>query len=172
MSKLTFLKYSHLNEKLYYDMVIMGIAEKLCRDKIRYSYIKECFCDINNIGFIVKLEDEYVGFILFNEYNKKYDDIYLSLIATKENLNMNIGKKLLHMYEEYAYKNKIKYLVADAVNSSIGFYKKYNWKIIEKYDETLFIEKKLIYKKEKISLLSYISCFFYHYITKISYYLI
>ena len=137
--------------KIYEDLVDNCEAMKLCRDVVDYDYIQNTFLDENIMGYIAKIDGEYVGFILFKKPDEDYNELYLSLVATKPKTGMPMGQILISVMEEVAKETNIHTIIADSVESAIEFYIKNDWEVLQKDDEedTYLIEKQIREKTEQ-----------------------
>ena len=131
-----------IHEAIYHDMIEMEGAYYMCRGKIDEGYIKEIFLDEEIIGFIAKVDGEYGGLIMFKRQD---DELYLSLIATYPKLGLPHGQILMSVLEEVAEQSDIDTIVGDSIDSSLDFYIKNGWDIlqVDNEDNTYFIEKQL-----------------------------
>ena len=122
-------------DKVFEDLVEGGIAVELGRGNIDDGYIRDTFADAEIMGYIAKINGEYVGYIMF----KKIEEyMYLSLVATKPKLGMPLGQILIAIMEEIAIKSDIGYVKADAVAEAIEFYKKHQWEVINKDEKEAY----------------------------------
>jgi len=131
--------------KIYEDLVNDKKAFELCRDAVGEGYIQDTFLDENIMGYIAKIDGEYVGFILFKKPDEDYNELYLSLVATKPKTGMPLGQILISIMEEVAKQTNIHTIIADSVESAIEFYIKNDWEVLQKDDEedTYLIEKQI-----------------------------
>ena len=136
-------------DKIYEDLINSGLATEIGRGNIEDGYIKDTFSDDKTMGYIAKIQGEYVGYILFK---KEKNHLYLSLVATKPKLGMPLGQILIAIMEEIAIQSDIGYIKADSVAEAIEFYKKHNWEVIneDEVEKTFYIKKQVIAGVEDI----------------------
>jgi len=134
-----------IHSQILEDMVNNKKGAELCRNAIGDGYIQEVFLDEKTMGYIAKIDGEYAGFILFKKPNEEYNELYLSLVATKPKLGIPLGQILISVMEEVAYESNIHTIVADSIEDAIDFYMKNEWEVIDKDDEddTYLIEKQI-----------------------------
>lgn len=133
------------HEIVYNDLIENNEANKLCRNEIDEDYIQETFLDENIMGYIAKINDDYVGFILFKKLNKNHNKLYLSLVATKPKTGMPLGQILIAIMEKVAKEINIHTIIADSIEGALNFYMKNNWEVFQKDEEanTYLIEKQI-----------------------------
>ena len=133
------------HEQLLKDLVENKKATELCRGAIDEGYIEEVFLDEEIMGYVAKINGEYAGFILFKKPNEDYNELYLSLVATKAKTGMPLGQILISVMEELAKETNVHTIVADSVEGALNFYKKNDWEVLQKdeEDETYLIEKQI-----------------------------
>jgi len=139
------------HEKIYEDLVNDKKAFELCRDAVGEGYIQDTFLDENIMGYIAKIKGEYVGFILFKKPDEDFNELYLSLVATKPKTGMPMGQILISVMEEVAKETNIHTIIADSVEGAIDFYMKNNWEVLQKdeEEEMYLIEKQIREKTEQ-----------------------
>ena len=140
------------HDKIHDDLIENEIASDLCRGVIGKEYIEDVFEEQDIMGYVVIIKGEYAGFILFK---KKYDFLYLSLVATTSDKEIKkgipLGQLLIFLMEQVAIKSGIETIVADAVIEALDFYKKNGWNIVyENEDKMYFIQKSLSQDDEDI----------------------
>jgi len=130
-------------DKIFDDLNDTSEGMDICRGDIDAGYIREVFLEEDIMGYVAKIEGQYVGFILFKKVG---GHIYLSLVGTKPKLGMPLGQILIAVMEETAIQSGIGIIQADSVKGALNFYKKNNWQVIEKDEEadTYFIQKQVI----------------------------
>lgn len=133
------------HEQILKDLIENKKASELCRGSIDDGYIEETFLDIDIMGYVAKIKGEYAGFILFKKPNEDYNELYLSLVATKAKTGMPLGQILISVMEEVAKETNIHTIIADSVEGALNFYKKNDWEVLQKDDddETYLIEKQI-----------------------------
>eukprot|EP01084_Bolivina_argentea_P218350 370559_1 len=115
------------NKELREDLLNNNLAMEISRNVIRDDYVKDVIMHQDMIGFVAKMNEKYSGFVL---YKPICDTFYLSLIATKPQLGIPLGKILMQIMENEAIDKKIIKLQADAGEDSVGFYKKLGWHVV------------------------------------------
>ena len=134
-----------IHAQILEDMVDNKKGMELCRNVIDEGYIQEVFLDEKIMGYVAKIDGEYAGFILFKKQDEEYNELYLSLVATKPKLGIPLGKILISVMEETAKQANIHTIVADSVAGAIDFYMKNDWEVLDKDEEedTYLIEKQI-----------------------------
>eukprot|EP00483_Globobulimina_turgida_P002034 UN02036 len=125
-----FLRYNNQNmenKKLREELLKNSLAMELSRNMIREDYVLDVVTNQNIIGFIAKVDGKFAGFVL---YKHIYDTFYLSLIATRPQLEIPLGKILMAKMEKEATGKKIMKLQADAGEDVVGFYTKLGWSVV------------------------------------------
>ena len=123
------------HEKMFQDLVEEKKAYELCREVVNEEYITEIFTDVEIMGYVAKLNGEYVGFILFKKAVSRENELYLSLVGTKPKIGMPLGQILISIMEEVANESDMHTIIADSVEGAIEFYKKNGWDVLEKDNE-------------------------------------
>lgn len=117
--------------------------------RIPEGFVKTSFNSKNTMGYVLKIDNKYAGYILFRA-NKK-SGIYIKLICAidkrtlPERKHIKVGKILMNKVEEYAIKNNYEKLSLMPVGSAGTFYQKIGWK----YNSTGKMFKKLSKKSYK-----------------------
>ncbi len=134
-----------IHAQILEDMVDNKKGMELCRDAIGNGYIEEVFLDEKIMGYVAKIDSEYAGFIMFKKPDEDYNELYLSLVATKPKLGIPLGKILISVMEEVAIESDIHTIIADSIEGAIEFYMKNDWEVLDKDDEedTYLIEKQI-----------------------------
>jgi len=125
--------------ELFNRMVNEDNAYKICDGAIEEDFIGEIFMDEDIKGYIITIENDYVGFIMFKE---EKDYIELKLIgAMKCSLtkNMKLGTFLIDLVKDYALENGFGAVMADVIPGAVGFYQKMGWEFDKDKDEEVYL---------------------------------
>ena len=94
----------------------LEFIKKLCKDETITSRFQGITLDLSNIekkeffdhSFIVKHNENYVGYIKIGAYNEDEKSVYLRAAIDKDKRGYSYGKTLLDEITEYIFKNYLK----------------------------------------------------------------
>jgi len=131
---------------IYDDLVTEGTAHKICRENIEQKFIEDIFAEIDMEGYIMMIDNVYIGFVLFKYYG---DGIEIKLLGSRKcylTSGLPIGQYLIHLVEEDAIKKGLNLLYADSIPGALDFYLNTGWEFCNPEDEEIYL---LEYCEEK-----------------------
>lgn len=126
MNQCSFIKYDKSKKDICDDLLKDKTAVNICRELIHISAIEDIITNDEINGYVVKMNEEYVGFIFFKQI---YDSFYLNLIATKAKLGFPLGRILMSKLEEDCKKENGLNIQANAIPEALNFYKKLDYDV-------------------------------------------
>ena len=142
-------EYNSIRDEINNYLLNEGYAHYMCRDLIEKKYIEYIINNQNIKGLVIRNKKDHKSYIGFIFFLCKKNFIDIKLLATiddnSERNNVNIGRMMIYLLEEYSKINNIYIIKSNVIKESIHFYTKINYEIKKEKNNGMYIVQKNIY---------------------------
>ena len=133
--KFIIIPYNNTSFGLCDDLVNDKIALDICKNLIDEDFIEETLTNENMNGFVLIHNNEYYGFVIFEEFSDCIEIVLIGSIRDEKTKGLPLGQYMTYLVQEEAKNKNIDLLYVNAIPQSLSFYLNNGWCFVNPEDE-------------------------------------